>query len=171
VIGERESPQGVVVSLHGDQPLSMELWLDPYGRASSWASLLRAYEEWTFADGDQIRQDFCKKLMTTLPNGLTGNFQRPSPLYLWFVNELQPSQAELLRSMIKAEPSPNGSWIRQLHDFWTGTVPRADRMRFQGVQSIYRSSLHEMRVDTTFGPDDEDLDDGGADGGSWRRGL
>ena len=83
----------------------MELKLHAYGRASSWASLLRAYEEWTLADGDQIRQDFCQKLMTTLPHGLNGDYHEPSDLYEWFIDELRPSQVELLRSMVQAAPT------------------------------------------------------------------
>jgi Tubulin like len=157
-IGKRDSPQGVVVSLQGERPLSMELPLTPFGRASSWVSLLRAYEEWTFEDGDQIRQDFCQKLMTTLPRGLNGDYREPSDLYVWFVDELRLSQVELLRSMAQAAPSSVRGWIRQLHDFWANTVPQAVNMKFQSTQNTYRGSLQELRDGDIFG-DDAAVDD------------
>jgi hypothetical protein len=143
-IGDRASPQGAIVSLPGERPLTMELWLDPYGRASSWASIIRAYEEWTFADGDQIRQDFCKQLMNTTPAGLRDGRLHASDLYRWFVDELAPSQVKLLASMMQGEPTSSRGWVRQLYDFWAITIPAATRVPFQVTQTSYASNLQEL---------------------------
>lgn len=155
VSGDQKSPEGIVVSLPGDRPLSMELWLDPYGRASSWASLLRAYEEWTFADGDQIRHDFCRNLMTTVPESLRDQNKQPSNLYKWFIDVLQPSQVELLQAMMNGETTRNRGWVRQLYDFWSITVPGAVKLRFQDFQSTDSSSLEELRDDREDGIGDD----------------
>lgn len=168
VIGKKESPRGVVVRLPGDRPLSMQLWLDPFGRASSWASLLRAYEEWTFADGEQIRQDFCRKLMTTVPIGLRNRRQRPSELYRWFVDELRPTQEKLLTTMLQAETTSDRGWVRQLYDFWSGTVPAATRVPFQNFRSALSGSLEELSDETPGGRISSEDDEGDDDNDSWQ---
>jgi hypothetical protein len=147
VSGDPRSPDSIEVSLPGDRPLSMKLWLEPYGKASSWASLLRAYEEWTFEDGDQIRQDFCRKLMTTLPSSFRTPFKEPSELYTWFIDTLGPSQVDLLQVMMQSETTGTRGWVRQLRDFWAITVPAANRQRFHGFLSNESTSLEELRED------------------------
>jgi len=156
VIGQRESPRGIVVSLHGERPVEMELRLDPFGRASSWVSLLRAYEEWTFADGDQIRLDFCKTLMQTLPQGIRNRPRKPSGLYTWFVDDLRRDQEKLLRAMLSAMAPSARSWVRELLVFWAKTVPAALNMPFHNVA---HGSLGDLRSG------DFDLTD---PGGDWR---
>ena len=128
--GNSRSPDSIVVSLPGDRPLSMKLYLEPYGRASSWANLLRAYEEWTFEDGDQIRQDFCRRFMRTVPASLHDSNKQPSEMYKWFVDVLAPSQVELLEAMMRDDTTRDRSWIMQLHDFWAVTISAALKMRF-----------------------------------------
>jgi hypothetical protein len=149
--GDPRSPESIEVSLPGNRPLSMKLYLEPYGRASSWASMLRAYEEWTFQDGDQIRQDFCQKLMRTEPNSFHAPAKEPSDLYQWFIDVLAPSQTELLGAMLQAETTMTRGWVRQLRDFWGITVPAANQQPFHGFTSAESSSLEELREDRSDG--------------------
>jgi hypothetical protein len=145
--GDPRSPDSIEVSLPGDRPLSMKLYLEPYGRASSWASLLRAYEEWTFEDGDQIRQDFCRKLMSTLPHSFRDPFKEPSELYKWFIDVLGPAQVEVLQALMQNESTATRGWVRQLRDFWALTVPAANKQQFHGHMSSESSSLEALRED------------------------
>ena len=145
IFGDPRSPDSIEVSLPGDRPLSMKLRLEPYGRASSWASLPRAYEEWTFESGDQIRQDFCRKLMTTVPHSLRSPFKESSELYQWFIDTLAPSQVELLQAMMQTETTATRGWVRQLHDFWAVTLPAALRTRFSESEHPSRPTLAILR--------------------------
>jgi len=155
VKGDPRSPDSIEVFLPGDRPLSMELWLEPYGKASSWASLLRAYEEWTFEDGDQIRQDFCRKLMATVPASFVDPRRQPSELYEWFIDKLAPAQVDLLQAVMQAESTSTRGWVRQLRDFWSVTIPAANKQRFHGFVSSQSGSLEQLREDRA--------DDGGFD--------
>jgi Tubulin like len=146
-IGSRESPQLINVRLPGDRPVSMELKLQPYGRASSWASILRSYEEWTLADGDQIRQDFCRRLMMVAPYDIQHE-PRASELYEWFVDVLAPHEAETLRSAIGRAPISTRGWLEELRHFWTGTVVKAVQMPFPDLQNALYSNLDEARKDS-----------------------
>ena len=148
--GNSRSPDSIVVSLPGDRPLSMKLYLEPYGRASSWANLLRAYEEWTFEDGDQIRQDFCRELMRTLPHSFRDPFKEPSELYRWFIDVLAPAELEVLQALMQNESTTTRGWVRQLRDFWAVTVAGANKQPFHGHVSS-ESSLEELREDHTDG--------------------
>jgi hypothetical protein len=147
VVGDPRSPDSIEISLPGDRPLSMQLRLEPYGRASSWASLLRSYEESTLVDGSQIRQDFCRKLMTTVPNSLRDPFKEPSELYKWFIDTLAPSQVDLLRAMMQTETTMTKGWVRQLRDFWATTIPEANKQSFHGFQGGGSGSLEGLRED------------------------
>ena len=49
----------------------MTLPLTALGKASSWGSLLRAYELWAL-DDDDIHRKFCAQLMREIPAGLGG---------------------------------------------------------------------------------------------------
>jgi hypothetical protein len=140
--GSRESPQSINVRLPGDRPVSMELKLVPYGRASSWASLLSAYEEWTLADSDQIRQDFCKRLMSTAPEDIQHD-PHPSDLYKWFVDELRPGQVEVIQAAQRRSTGPTKGWLEELLDFWTHTVVSAIKMPFPDLQNPLYSNLDE----------------------------
>jgi hypothetical protein len=150
--GPRDSPEKISVRLPGDRPVSMELELRPYGNASSWASLLRAYEEWTLADGDQIRQDFCRRLMSTRPEGIERALRPASDLYQWFVGELRPAQAESLRVAAHAAPDGTRAWLEELQQFWAGTVTGAMLMPFPGLQDSLWGNLDKLPEEGNITP-------------------
>ena len=64
--GPEASPERLNVELGGG--VTMTLPLTPLGQASSWGSLLRAYELWAL-DDDDIHRRFCGQLMRELPDG------------------------------------------------------------------------------------------------------
>lgn len=137
--GRVQSPDRVVISLPGDEPVSVVLALESYGPASSWADLVRAYERWVFSTDsrdEQIRPEFCQRLMQTVPD----NFQRnaePSELLVWFLEKLKPHQIRLLEEMERVAPVGGRAWIRQLQQFWTGTVEHAVKLKFSSTQARY----------------------------------
>jgi hypothetical protein len=147
VYGDRESPIGIAVQLPEGQRLRMELRLDRFGAASSWSTLLRAYEDWTFAESGQINQDFCKQLMRTRPVGLSQGGSRPSPLYSWFLDDLAPQQIALLDTMARTATVDNGRWIENLRDFWASTLPAACGMAFEGALPTHAPNLRQLRGD------------------------
>ncbi len=73
IIGPEASPERINVTLGGG--VTMTLPLTPLGTASSWGSLLRAYELWAL-DDDDIHRQFCAQLMRELPAGLSGRPER-----------------------------------------------------------------------------------------------
>ena len=81
--------------------MSLSLKLTPLGEASSWGSLLRAYELWAL-DDDDIHQRFCAQLLRELPDGLDGRPQPPDQLYL-VVRDLAEGQIECLDDMMKQQ--------------------------------------------------------------------
>jgi hypothetical protein len=162
-VGPWESPQEVTVRLEAKNAVSMTLRLVPYKRASSWAYLLRAYEEWTLTDSDPIRRDFCDKLMTTLPEGIqNGTTPQPSPLYRWFLDELRPQQVDLLDRMRRESTDGNRSWLEELYRFWSATVSAAENMDFEGIHNPLSDCLRGLRDEADFD------DDGGRDGAGAR---
>ena len=67
IVGAEASPERINVRLGGG--VTMTLPLTPLSRASSWGSLLRAYELWALDDNDMHR-GFCAELMQEVPHGL-----------------------------------------------------------------------------------------------------
>ncbi|WP_239404694.1 tubulin-like doman-containing protein [Frankia sp. Cj3] len=143
--GERDSPAQVRVQLADDDEhqVSMTLSLAPFEPASSWGSLLRAYEDWTLADDEQIRRDFCEQLMRTLPEGVSGRAKQPSELFLRMLS-LAREQAVLLDDMRRGLPAGSRGWAGQLHGFWTKTFSAAMEMPFENVSLRARTNLAEL---------------------------
>ena len=169
--GDARSPDRIIVSLPGDEPVSVALAVEPYGDVSSWADLVRAYEQWVFSNNardEQIRPEFCQRLMQTYPD----NIQRrpaPSKLFVWFVRKLMPHQIRTLRALEKVASADTLAWIRQLLDFWESTVDQGAAMPFQAARVRPGGSLYSMLEDfergfpavpgaDLAGPEDEDGD-------------
>jgi hypothetical protein len=76
--GDARSADQVRVEFGGG--VTMVLPLTSVEQASSWGSLLRAYELWTLNEED-IHRQFCAQLMRELPDGLEGDYRRPDPLF------------------------------------------------------------------------------------------
>ena len=157
--GDARSPQRVVISLPGDEPVSVVLAVEPYGPASSWADLLRAYEQWVFSSDsrdEQIRPEFCMRLMQTVPRDIQRR-AKPSKLFSWFTGRLMPQQIKTLTGMKAVAPPDTRAWIDQLLSFWTRTVNEAYRTPFYSSRARPGGSLHSMHEDYLHGyPDPED---------------
>ncbi|MEZ0113854.1 hypothetical protein ABH920_007888 [Catenulispora sp. EB89] len=146
VEGRRSSPDHVIISLPGDQPVSVRLAVTGYGNTSSWADLISAYERWIFsndAQEEQIRPEFCERLMRTLPANLHSR-PNPSALYTWFMTRLKPHQTKALDAWLAIAPVGSRTWIKELREFWTDTVEQADALEFQEAASSPLNSLRAM---------------------------
>jgi hypothetical protein len=141
IIGPAASPERVNLTLGGG--VTMTLPLTALGRASSWGSLLRAYELWAL-DDDDIHRKFCAQLMREIPAGLGGGELRPpDDLYL-VVRDLAEGQIETLHDMKKKQAANQQSRVAQLLGFWEITLPAALDQEFAQLESPVASSLREL---------------------------
>jgi hypothetical protein len=140
VVGSETSPERVNVTLGGG--VTMTLPLTPLGRASSWGSLLRAYELWALDDSD-IHRHFCAQLMRELPAGLSGRPKPPDRLYE-IVRDLAEGQIEILDGMLKEQSASQQSRAVQMRAFWTVTQPVALDQEFEQVESPVARNLRAL---------------------------
>jgi len=134
VAGDLDSPTAIQVTTRRGAPAStgMVLELQPFGAASSWGSLLRAYEEWTLTDSNVIRLNFCEKLMETAPNGLATTVEDPDPLYAHVVEKVVEREIRVLTDMMERLPAGTQPYCKQLLGFWRDTFTAARRRTFLG---------------------------------------
>ena len=78
VQGPEDSPERLNITLGGG--VTMTLPLLPLREASSWGSLLHAFELWAL-NGDDIHRQFSGVLLRELPEGVTSRPKPPGPLY------------------------------------------------------------------------------------------
>ena len=116
--------------------------LTPLGQASSWGSLLRAYELWAL-DDDEIRHLFYAQLMHELPAGLDTRPQPPHPLYLT-IREMATDQIEFLDELMKMQTVGQRARAAQLRAFWAETLPAALDLAFSGVDAPATKNLREL---------------------------
>ncbi|MGW9209605.1 tubulin-like doman-containing protein [Embleya sp. NPDC055664] len=155
--GDRSSPEVVDIRLpHGSTV--MKLPLRPFDRASSWGSLLRAYEEWTLTDDASVRREFAKQLMLTYPEGLGSRVREPAPLYRHFVHEVAPRQVRTLQELRDRLPERSRGWAEELLRLWEVTLPAALDLSFSH-QGANRDSLRELEY--------RDEEDGGYPGAGY----
>ena len=140
VVGPEESPQRVNVHLAGG--VTMTLPLIALGRASSWASLLRAYELWAL-DDDELHRRFAYELLRELPDGLGTSPLPPSGLYVT-VTGLAASQIELLDDLLTTVSPQQRSQLIWRRDFWAATLPGALDQRFDGIESPIEETLRRL---------------------------
>ncbi len=117
----------------------MTLPLEPLRDASSWGSLLRAYELWAL-DDDDIHRAFCAVLLTELPDGVTSRPKPPGPLYTQIKN-LAAAQIKILDEMIKEDEEGHRSRDTQMRRFWAETLPAALNEEFTGVNGRVAKNL------------------------------
>lgn len=141
VQGKEASPERLSVQLGG---VSLTLKLTPLGGASSWGSLLRAYELWAL-DDDDIHQRFCAQLLRELPDGLDGTPQPPGQLYL-VVRDLAEGQIEYLDDMMKQQAADQRSRAAQMRGFWADSLPAALDQNFRGMESPIAVNLRRLEV-------------------------
>jgi hypothetical protein len=140
IIGHKESPERINVQLGGG--VTMTLPLVPLSAASSWGSLLRAYELWAL-DDDDMHRAFCSKLMQEVPAGLRGRAERPDELY-HVVRDLAEGQIELLDDMMKKQAANQQSRAAQMRSFWAETLPAALDQDFVHVDAPAAPTLREL---------------------------
>jgi hypothetical protein len=143
VEGDPVSPAAVTVRLGGG--VTMTLPLTPLEEASSWGSLLRAYELWTLTDNEDIRRQFCAQLMTELPADIDTRPAPPHKLYL-LLRDLADGQIARIDGMITDLPSGSRSRAEQVRGFWGGTLPAALDLEFVGVHDPVRANLRALEA-------------------------
>ncbi|GGU79752.1 tubulin-like doman-containing protein [Lentzea flava] len=145
VVGDEESPWAVNVRLGEGAQAMMRLELEPFGRLSSWASLLSAYEAWVLTDDEQIRLDFCARLISTTPNGVYRRPVKPAGLFDRIVG-MAPDELARIDAELAGRTGDSG--IRRLHalrEFWDRTLPGALKLPFRGVNNPLQDNLQDLR--------------------------
>jgi tubulin-like protein len=140
IVGPDASPERINVQLGGG--VTMTLPLASLGKASSWGSLLRAYELWALDDNDMHRA-FCARLMLEVPIGLHDRPKMPHDLYM-VVRDLADGQIVLLDDLIKKQPANQHSRATQMRGFWAETLPAALDQEFVANNSPTAPSLREL---------------------------
>ncbi|MEV7084508.1 tubulin-like doman-containing protein [Streptomyces sp. NPDC093085] len=142
IVGDPASPRAIRIRLQEGDAATMRLRLDSYdGNLSSWAGLLRAYEQWALLDEGQIIEDFCDRLMRAQPARLTTTPAPPSRLFRHLVHEVAPRQRELLDELSGRFEAEDEEWLVPLRDFWEHTFNGALDLRFPGTQKPTRPTL------------------------------
>jgi hypothetical protein len=149
ILGPEVSPERFNVQLGGG--VTMTLPLIPLSQASSWGSLLRAYELWAL-DDDDLHRRFCGQLMRELPVGLDGRPLLPDALYV-VLRDIAEGQIELLDDMMKKQAVGQRSRQAQMRGFWATTLPVALDREFDGLESPVAMNLRELEkvADTGVG--------------------
>jgi hypothetical protein len=142
VTGDVASPSAINVFL-GNSEINMRLDLTRYARLSSWSSVLAAYERWVLADSEQIRQDFCDKLMDSRPDGLTGELSKPHDVFTALVQLAASESAEATRLLGDARPS-NRRRLESVREFWAGTFHQAMTLPFRNAEDAHQPNLADL---------------------------
>lgn len=142
--GTETSPGRVNFELNG---VTMTLPLTPLLRASSWASLLTAYEVWALED-DDLHRRFCAVLRSALPDGLDASPVSPSALYLEVIG-LANDQVKILDEMISKQGADAQPRVLQMRDFWKVTLRAALDRKFIGRQTMAAPTLRALQAEIT----------------------
>jgi hypothetical protein len=135
IAGPTASPERLHVTFGNS---TMTLSLTGFGQASSWASLLRAYELWAL-EHDGSHRLFCRQLLRELPRGVDGRPAAPSALYS-DVRQLADTQIPILDQMTR-DQQPRAA---QMRSFWDTTLPDALDLEFTGVEAPAARNLREL---------------------------
>jgi hypothetical protein len=138
--GPEASPERLNITLGGG--VTMTLPLEPLREASSWGSLLRAYELWAL-DGGDVHREFCKVLLNEVPDGVATRPKPPGHLYTVII-DLAAGQIEVLDEMMKEEDEGHHSRDAQMHGFWADTLPAALDEEFTGVSGRVARNLRGL---------------------------
>ena len=140
--GPITSPESINLFL-GDSAINMRLDLAPYHRLSSWSSLITEYERWVLADSEQIRQDFCDRLMDTRPLGLNRDLRPPHEVFRALV-DLAEKEAEETAKLLAEGKSSGRRKLESVHEFWTSTFADAMRLDFRGAEDAHQDNLADL---------------------------
>jgi hypothetical protein len=142
VEGDVTSPESINVFL-GESKISMRLELTRYARLSSWSSLLTEYERWVLADSEQIRQDFCDRLMDTQPVGLTRDLVAPSAVFRALV-ELADFETKETERLLEETRASGRRRLEAINEFWSVTFRDALTMTFRGTEDAHQDNLADL---------------------------
>ena len=145
VQGPETSPAEFSITLGGG--VMMPLPLKSFGQASSWGSLLYAYELWAL-DDDGIHQLFCRELMQELPEGLDTTASRPRPMYVT-IRDMARGQIEILDEMMKKQEPHQRAQTTQMRAFWADTLPAALDLPFDVPEAPVGKNLLELEAIAT----------------------
>jgi hypothetical protein len=140
VEGEPESPSRIRIEMEGG---SMTLPLTGYGRASSWPSMLRAYEQWVIGGDEEFRALISEQIMNATPHGLAATPSPPDPLYT-LVTGMVADQLGLLETMVPKLPAGARNRAEQLTTFWAHTLPAALDVPFERVADAVAYNLRDL---------------------------
>ncbi|MEV5894318.1 tubulin-like doman-containing protein [Nonomuraea fuscirosea] len=140
VEGETSSPSRIRIDIEGG---SMTLPLTGYGKASSWPSMLRAYEQWVLGGDEEFRSLISAQLMDATPKGLAGTLSVPHPLY-HEITRMAADQLGLLEIMAPKLPSGARNRADQLITFWAHTLPAALDLPFERVAEAVAYNLRDL---------------------------
>jgi hypothetical protein len=142
VRGAETSPAEFSITLGGG--VTMPLPLKSFGHASSWGSLLYAYELWAL-DDDGIHQMFCRELMQEMPEGLDATPSAPHRLYET-IRDMAPGQVEILDEMMKKQEADQRARTTQMRAFWADTLPAALDLPFDGPEAPVGKNLRALET-------------------------
>jgi hypothetical protein len=137
------SPRAISVSVGGAE-ISMRLELRPFGRLSSWASVLAAYEDWVLTDDEQIRRDLCARLISAAPKGVDRTPVRPSPLFDALMKVPVREQVEIEAALLERAGSSSKARLHAIQEFWSVTFPGALRLPFRSVNNPLQDNLADL---------------------------
>ncbi|TKK85240.1 hypothetical protein FDA94_26590 [Herbidospora galbida] len=143
VMGDRQSPARVQITLND---VHMALDLKAMEEASSWASLLQAYELWALADDNETARVFCGKLMQLIPNRLDEGGSPPGKLFELVVG-MADSQIRAIDTMLTGIGQAGRARARLMRKFWAETLPGALEQHFdsaaprENLEQLYQSYL------------------------------
>ncbi|CAL9572968.1 tubulin-like doman-containing protein [Streptomyces sp. enrichment culture] len=141
--GDAASPDVVRIRLQRGESSTMALRVEPYdGQLSSWAGLLRAYERTALLEEESVIGVFCDRLMNMRPDGLTTAPVKPSPLFLYFLEEVAPR--ELARVQELTDRWGAEEWLEPVRHFWARTLPAALDRPFELEGKGSAGSLREL---------------------------
>jgi hypothetical protein len=140
VEGTPTSPAEFSITLGGG--VMMPLPLVSLGQASSWGSLLRAYELWAL-DDEEIHRQFCAQLMRERPEGLDSTPAHPHSLYV-MIRDMAAGQIEILDGLLKKQSADQRARALQMRAIWADTLPAALDLPFTGLESPVGTNLRAL---------------------------
>lgn len=139
VNGAPESPKSITVKV-GDERVVLPL--DPLDRASSWGTVLQAYERWAIAGDDPTQQAVAERLLRAEPADVSTRPRPPHEHYVKF-RAISDKQVDEIDRMLDGLTSGARARALQLRRFWSQTLPDALDMEFLNPQAI-RRNLREL---------------------------
>jgi hypothetical protein len=140
VQNDPESPDRINVTLDGG--VTMTLPLKPLRDASSWGSLLPAYELWAL-DDNALHRAFCQQLMLTVPDGITTKPVPPADVYRKF-REITAREITELEKLMEKQSGEQQSRTAQMLSFWKTTLPTALDRDFTDAPAPVERNLREL---------------------------